>query len=40
MNLFTDAEPANFGDGVVGCCSFKDIPVDVERDTSEKTLDE
>ena len=33
MNFLTDAEPANFGDGVVGCSSFHNIPVDVERDT-------
>ena len=33
MDLLTDAEPANFGDGVVGCSSFYNIPVDVERDT-------
>ena len=31
MLLFTDAEPANFGDGVVGCSSFENIPVDIER---------
>ena len=31
MDLLTDAEPANFGDGVVGCSSFENIPVDVER---------
>ena len=33
VHLFTDAKPANFGDGVVGCSSFNNIPVDVERDT-------
>ena len=33
MNFLTDAEPANFGDGVLGCSSFHNIPVDVERDT-------
>ena len=33
MNFLTNAEPANFGDGVVGCSSFYNIPVDVERDT-------
>ena len=33
MHLFTDAEPANFGDGVVGSSSFNNIPVDVERNT-------
>ena len=33
MKFFSDAEPANFGDGVVGCSSFYNIPVDVERDT-------
>ena len=33
MNFLTNAEPANFGDGVVGCSSFHNNPVDVERDT-------
>ena len=32
MELFTNTEPANFCYGVVWCSSFKDIPVDVERD--------
>ena len=32
VHLFTDAKPANFGDGIVGCSSFNNIPVDVERD--------
>ncbi len=31
MKFFSDAEPANFSDGVVGCSSFDNIPVDVER---------
>ena len=29
MNLFTDAESANFGDGIVGRSSFNNIPFDV-----------
>ena len=29
MNFFTDAESANFGDGIVGCSSFYNIPFDV-----------
>ena len=29
MNFFTDAESANFGDGIVGCSSFNNIPFDV-----------
>ena len=29
MGLFTDAEPADFGDGVVGCSSFHYTPCDV-----------
>ena len=33
VHLFTDAKPANFGDGVVGCSSFNNIPVDVKRNT-------
>ena len=33
MKFFTDAEPANFCDGIEGSSSFYDIPVDVERDT-------
>ena len=32
MELFTNTEPANFCYGVVWCSSFKDIPLDVERD--------
>ena len=32
MELFRNTEPANFCYGVVWCSSFKDIPVDVERD--------
>ena len=32
MEFFTNTEPANFCYGVVWCSSFKDIPVDVERD--------
>ena len=33
MLLFTDAEPTNLGDRIVGCSSLNNIPVDVERDT-------
>ena len=32
MLLFTDAEPTNLGDRIVGCSSLDNIPVDVERD--------
>ena len=32
MLLFTDAEPTDLGDGIVGCSSLYNIPVDVERD--------
>ena len=32
MLLFTDAEPTNLGDRIVGCSSLYNIPVDVERD--------
>ena len=31
MLLFTDAEPTNLGDRIVGCSSLDNIPVDVER---------
>ena len=32
VNLFTDAESANFGDGIVGCSSLDYIPFDAVRD--------
>ena len=32
MLLFTDAEPTDLGDRIVGCSSLYNIPVDVERD--------
>ena len=32
VKLFSNAEPANFSDGVVGGSSLNNIPVDVERD--------
>ena len=32
MLLFSDAEPTDLGDRIVGCSSLYNIPVDVERD--------
>ena len=32
VNLFTDAESTNFGDGIVGCSSLDYIPFDAVRD--------
>ena len=32
MLLFTDAEPTDLGDRIVGCSSLYNIPVDVKRD--------
>ena len=32
VNLFTDAESANFGDGIVGGSSLDYIPFDAVRD--------
>ena len=32
VKLFSNAEPANFSDGVEGGSSLNNIPVDVERD--------
>ena len=33
MLLFTDAEPTDLGDRIVGCSSLDNIPIDVKRDT-------